>query len=253
MSSENYYLYKITNLVNGKLYIGITAYPEKRKRQHLYEKPRKGRVSLIKLASVKYGAENFSFEVLCVGKKDYILDLEVKAIAAYDTISNGYNISRGGEGSSVGKVVSRSDDYDCFVSGFWFPNKRTACETLEITNTNVFYTWKKLGVLGDVCKPRNAHVLDHPTYFKGFWFDSVLKASEIYNKPPETIRKYILLGKFEEDSKVRNIPPKRKPVINGITYNDLREASLVTSVPYNTLRQYFYQNKEGYSYEYTTN
>ena len=249
----NYYLYKITNLVNGKLYIGVTAFPEKRKRQHLYEKPKKGRISLIKSAALKYGAENFNFEVLCVGDKDYIFDLEIKAIKVYDSIESGYNISKGGEGASVGKVKERSDDYNCFVSGFWFPNKRVACETLNITNTNVFYKWKKLGILGDVCKPRSAQVMENPTYFKGFWFSSVEKASEVFNKPPETIRKYILLGKFEESSKVRNLAPKRKPVINGTTYDDLRSASLVTSVPYNTLRQYFYQNKEGYSYEYTTN
>lgn len=249
----NYYLYKITNLVNGKLYIGVTANPKSRERQHLREKPRKGKISLIKQAALKYGPDSFNFEVICIGEQSYIYDLERKAIEQYDTINFGYNLVPGGLGSLGKKVRERSDDYSCFVSGFWFPNKRIACEALNITNTNVFYKWKKLGVLGDVCKPRNAHVLDQPTYFKGFWFESILKASEVYNKPPETIRKYILLGKFEEDSKVRNIPPKRKPAINGTTYNDLREASLVTSVPYNTLRQYFYQNKEGYSYEYTIN
>ena len=248
----NYYLYKITNLVNGKLYIGVTNNPDKRKRQHLYE-DKKNKNPLIKAAIAKYGVESLMFEVICIGNQEYIYDLERKAVEAYGSMDHGYNLTPGGRGGLGNKVKKRSDDYECYVSGFWFPNKRTACEALNITNTNVFYTWKKLGVLGDVCKPRNAQVMDNPTYFKGFWFGSVLKASEIFNKPPETIRKYILLGKFEENSKVRRTPPKRKPVINGAIYDDLREASLVTSVPYNTLRQYFYQNKEGYSYEYTIN
>lgn len=248
----NYYLYKITNLVNGKLYIGVTNNPDKRKRQHLYEE-KKNKNPLIKAAIAKYGVESLMFEVICIGNQEYIYDLERKAVEAYGSMDHGYNLTPGGRGGLGNKVKKRSDDYECYVSGFWFPNKRTACESLNIRNTNVFYTWKNLGILGDVCKPRKAHILESPTYFKGFWFNSILKASEIFNKPPETIRKYILLGKFEENSKLRSMPPKRKPVINGITYDDLRSASLVTSVPYNTLRQYFYKNKEGYSYEYTTN
>lgn len=57
------YIYKITNLINGKSYIGQTNDYKRRFREHReknYEKSDK----LLYKAFDKYGIENFSFEVI---------------------------------------------------------------------------------------------------------------------------------------------------------------------------------------------
>ena len=248
MDNRSYYLYKITNLINGKLYIGVTAHPKKRVRQHLFEKPKIGKISLIKNAAIKYGGDNFKFEVICIGKKDYIYDLEVKAIKAYSTTSpNGYNIAIGGEGGNIGKVEKRSDDYVCYVSGFWFPNKRVACKALQIETSNIFYTWRMLGILGDEVKPRKNS--KYPIYYKGFWFDSVKTASAIYNKSTGSITQQVYRGKVEENASLVSFQPNRTVFVDGVAYKDVKEASNLLGIPYSTLIDRIYKNKLGYSYE----
>ncbi|AMR57788.1 putative endonuclease [Pseudomonas phage vB_PsyM_KIL4] len=99
------YLYKITNKVNGKTYIGITRDPDSRRKQHLVWK-RQSSNSILKLAIDKYGKDAFEFEILVAGDLSYIKDLEIKAILAYDSlagIGHGYNIHSGGGHNNGGE------------------------------------------------------------------------------------------------------------------------------------------------------
>lgn len=250
LSNENYYLYKITNLVNGKMYIGVTNNPNKRERQHLHEKPKKNKTSLIKNAALKYGAENFRFEVICIGDQEYIYDLERKVIDIYDTINSGYNLVPGGLGGLGKKVTKRSDDYECYVSGFWFPNKRTACSAMNITNANVFYKQKKDGTLGDVCRTVKGSVSGNPIYYKGLWFESASQASEILGRSVPYILSSIKKGRVEENTKKITKHPERFPVINDEIYESIEHASELLGVSKYTLKSRFYIGKEGYSYQY---
>lgn len=91
------YIYKTTNLVNGKIYIG----------QHIgNRKNYLGSGKLIKRAIIKYGKENFSLEVL-----EYIENTDKELLdsrerfwikffnSTDDTI--GYNICSGGQGGDI--------------------------------------------------------------------------------------------------------------------------------------------------------
>ena len=91
------YIYKLTNLVNGKSYIGQTNNLKRRFQEHLHDK-RAGHP--IHLALRKYGRENFSCEVLYYGE-DYNEE-EKKWIAYYETNNRdkGYNIAIGGQDSA---------------------------------------------------------------------------------------------------------------------------------------------------------
>ena len=91
------FVYKITNTVNNKAYIGISIHePEKRRiKAHL-----NGHGNRIIAAAVKkYGKDAFTYEVLEANVFDEFLpDLEVAYIANFNTVApHGYNLTHGGD------------------------------------------------------------------------------------------------------------------------------------------------------------
>jgi group I intron endonuclease len=92
-------IYKATNILNGKMYIGQSIHPERRFTEH-----RRGSKSKILSAAIKkHGKENFEFKILCwCPDKTYADMVEVKLIKAHDTRRVGYNICVGGEGLGSG-------------------------------------------------------------------------------------------------------------------------------------------------------
>jgi group I intron endonuclease len=95
------FLYTITNLVNGKRYVGIAQDYERRWREHRY-----GHGSKLVFAAIKkYGIENFDFTVVCKGTEEYAKEMEVRAIRMLNTMAHsGYNLTEGGEGSTGWKA-----------------------------------------------------------------------------------------------------------------------------------------------------
>ena len=101
---RTFIIYKITNLINGKIYIGQTTRTlEERISNHIYQK----RKSLIHQAIVKYGWENFKAEIVEVCKNiEELNDREKYWIAHYDCISpNGYNLTDGGSNGIRSKAT----------------------------------------------------------------------------------------------------------------------------------------------------
>lgn len=94
-----YCIYKITNLINGKTYIG----------QHKYKKLNDnymGSGKILKQAQAKYGIENFKKDILVfdIVRRDFINLLEKEYIKFYRSIGQAeYNITDGGEGGNGGK------------------------------------------------------------------------------------------------------------------------------------------------------
>lgn len=85
-------IYKITNLKNGKAYVGQSINIERRWREHC--RPSKAYKSLITQAIVEDGKENFSFQVLVECEINELNDLELKFIHQFNTLEpNGYNIA----------------------------------------------------------------------------------------------------------------------------------------------------------------
>lgn len=91
------YVYKITNTVNNKAYIGISIHaPEKgRIRDHLSGYGNR----LIARAIKKYGKDAFTYKTLEANVFDEFLpDLEVAYIEKFNTIApHGYNLNSGGD------------------------------------------------------------------------------------------------------------------------------------------------------------
>lgn len=86
-------IYKITNRINGKIYIGISSNPSRRFREHYISNTQY--VSLINRAMRKWGIENFDLEVLEWTENWMVREQE--HIQNFRSISpNGYNIHKGG-------------------------------------------------------------------------------------------------------------------------------------------------------------
>ena len=91
------YIYKITNLVNGKIYIG-------QHKSQVFDRDYHGSGKLIRRAFKKYGIENFKVELLkwCETRSD-INKYEKIYIHIYhsNNLAVGYNISKGGDGGDT--------------------------------------------------------------------------------------------------------------------------------------------------------
>lgn len=97
---EKYFLYIITNTVNGKQYIGWTTKTlRERLVRHFCESRRDRSKARLYKAIRKYGQEKFQIELQMITDSfDYINKMEIAAIKIYDTFRNGYNSTLGGEG-----------------------------------------------------------------------------------------------------------------------------------------------------------
>lgn len=86
------YVYKITNKINGMMYIGETMDFKRRIKEHCNP----SNTSLIGKAIKEFGKENFSFKII-----EYCSDFSEKEkfyIKEYDTLfPHGYNVSEGGD------------------------------------------------------------------------------------------------------------------------------------------------------------
>lgn len=93
-------IYKITNIVNQKQYIGQTKTSLKeRMRKHYSDARCEPNVTGIDAAIKKYGEDNFQVEILCECPNEQLDDLEKFYIAKYNTFNSpfGYNLTSGGQ------------------------------------------------------------------------------------------------------------------------------------------------------------
>lgn len=92
------YVYKITNLINNKQYIGITNNYKKRWSNEKSNPKDSRKQQVITRAIAKYGKENFNFEVLFSHLTiEEACEKEQKLINEYNTlVPNGYNVDPGG-------------------------------------------------------------------------------------------------------------------------------------------------------------
>lgn len=94
------FIYKITNAITNKCYIGETIQqnPEKRWKQHIQKINRNDGCPALRDAIKKHGVTNFKFEILIICFDDDRYKYEIEYIKKYNSqVPNGYNILPGGE------------------------------------------------------------------------------------------------------------------------------------------------------------
>lgn len=93
------FIYKITNKINGKSYIGQTIQNVKERfYQHCATKCSKAILNMVIHKAInKYGKSNFTIEVIEEVESTNLNDRERYWIKYYDSYSNGYNSTKGGQ------------------------------------------------------------------------------------------------------------------------------------------------------------
>ena len=106
------FVYKITNIINGKVYVGMDSQPVKkmsRWKDHLSSYKNVNINKNLYKAFRKYGIENFSYTVIEeVTSQELLRKRETFWITYYNSVHNGYNMQYGG-GSPLLETLSEND------------------------------------------------------------------------------------------------------------------------------------------------
>ena len=109
-------IYKITNKINNKVYIGQSILIEKRLKEHQLRafrgdsKTNKEYEKSLYRAFRKYGIDNFLFEVIEECEREDLNKLEGKYIKQYNSHIDGYNETDGGEYLIFGKTGEKHNN-----------------------------------------------------------------------------------------------------------------------------------------------
>lgn len=120
------YIYKITNDINNKVYIGKTAQSiQARWKEHCKDYLRESKeIRPLYRAMSKYGLEHFSIEQVEECSLEELPDREIYWIEIYGSFKYGYNATLGGDGK-------RYCDYDLIYS--LYKQKKSIREISKIT------------------------------------------------------------------------------------------------------------------------
>lgn len=129
------YIYKITNTINGKSYIGqTTTNINTRWTQHKYISRKTSETTGLYGAIKKYGEEVFNIELIISCDESLLNEMEIYYIDKYNTYNNGYNRTLGGSGVStlaldpdkvlkvykqLGNMQKVAEHFSCSSSTIW--------------------------------------------------------------------------------------------------------------------------------------
>ncbi len=202
---KSYVIYKVTNKINGRIYIGKTNNFEKRKIEHT--KYDIDNHLYFHKALKKYGEENFTWEIIdSADTLEEINALEKHYIETFNTYKpNGYNMTKGGDGGSMwnarpvvcltlkGKFVKRYDSAGEAerIDGFCNSDVLLSCK-------NEFRTCKN-------------HIFMFEDEYKKY-------GARKYEKPDHNLRRHKSVIQFDMEGYVLNI------------YGSVQEASDISGV-----------------------
>ena len=123
------FIYKITNKINGKSYIGQTSKSSIEERFNEHWRSRNSKRFALQNALIKYGKENFNLELL--EETDNPSEREKFYIEYYNTFKDGYNETRGGEGESRLPYTDK-EIIDFYLNSCYY--KKECLEHFDICN-----------------------------------------------------------------------------------------------------------------------
>lgn len=192
-------IYKITNKINGNSYIGQSNNINRRFIEHRCKETNKS----LKLAFIKYGIKNFSFEVL---EQCSLEKLNEKEIYYISKLKPQYNRSSGGQGSSNHTVSLEL---------------RKKLSEISKKNWSLYSKEKKEKLLKNLCGPRKGHLVSEETRNK-------LRIANLGKKQSqETIERRKNTIKLSGYIRTNEKHKKRiKCIETGEIFNSIKEAQL---------------------------
>ena len=194
-------IYKITNLVNNKIYIGQTVNSiDKRLGKHLSQINCKNVCSALYSAFAKYGKDNFFIESIITGEysKDELNELEIFYIKKLNSLApNGYNLQSGGNSFMVVESVKKQISNTLKCRKITWNKKigegvKKLWENTEYREKQILQRHKKRGKYREgIQKPLRINLnveLINKMYANG---DTVYKIAKYFNVSFYTIKKRI--------------------------------------------------------------
>lgn len=236
-------IYKYTNKINGKVYIGQTIDEKRRKQEHSLAREN----SRFHASIRKYGFNNFEYKVLfrinCSNKQDLFNTLDIKealAIKYFDSTNQdkGYNISLGGQSNNI-----------------FFKNKSKRIIQLDI-NKNKLREWNSIREASRILGFDNSQISKackyNFSYKNYYWIFETDYNEETLHKLHVTYKKEVVLSNEIEPiiqidlngniiNEWKNIKYASKFL--GISISSIRD---VINHRYNTAGGYFWILKEDY-------
>lgn len=181
------FIYKITNHVNGKTYVGKTVKSiQERYQKHLYN--HKTQNTYLYKAMRKYGVENFSIDII-----EETPFLDEREIFWIETLNPEYNMTKGGEGGDTSKS----------------PNFINSMKLYHQSKTKKSYATN--GMLGKKLSKKSKDAISKanscPVMCEGVMYASVGEAQNAY--PGISIRKRLDSQKYTDFYRLK---PKTKRV-----------------------------------------
>lgn len=223
------YIYKITNKINGKCYIGETTKddPNKRWKQHKNTIKKGMGCPALGLAVKKYGIENFEFSILIICFDSDRFFYEKEYIKKYNSYGeNGYNMTYGGEGGGfIGKKHTEE-------------TKKIIKEKTSGINNALFgkkRTQEEIKKISEKLKGKN-----NPNFGKKFTHEEKQKRLEQFKNNPNISKK--ISESLKEYYKTTNILKTAKKVEqydlnNNLlhTYYSISDASREINISHSTI------------------
>lgn len=133
-------IYKITNSINDKVYIGQTWRPIKKR--FSYHKRENNCIKLVR-AFEKYGKKNFNIELIVSALDQLTADyLERFWITVYDSIENGYNIREGGSRGRHSEETKKKMSIAAMGNKNGIGHKVSKLEKKRLSESKKGKTWK---------------------------------------------------------------------------------------------------------------
>lgn len=148
------YVYKITNDINGKIYVGQTSRSlERRWNEHCRDMYRRNMEKRPLYAAMnKYGVKHFHMELIEECSLEDVCEREKYWIEYYHSFKNGYNATMGGDGTVYA-------DYDLIVATYQelgFINKTAEKLNVDTHTVRNALNAKNIPYLGRTEAPRAA-------------------------------------------------------------------------------------------------
>lgn len=228
------FIYKITNRVNNKVYIGQTHFTvEHRFKQHIKNFNIEHRQQPLYNAFAKYGLENFSVETLEECDTSRLDEREMFWIAKYDSFKNGYNATVGGHGGHL--YVWTDDQYSeiksLYMSGF------TIKKIAEMYGTSAYTIKAIINSLNLKQKdPLDMNKVEREEFIEWYKNGASLKfLAQSYHVSPKRIKEF--LTKYNVDLRVHSQLLLNPSLIDGII------ADLYDGMPIKTIETKYHADQ----------